>query len=263
MKTGILQVDSITYAYDTARQAVIKKVSFEILRGSITAILGPNGAGKTTLLHLLLGLNKPESGSILLESKPLKYYSRHELSQRIGLVPQTEYVPFAYNVLEYVILGRAPYLGPLDMPGDDDLRIAREAIAEVGISHLADRSIPELSGGELQLVLLARALCQQPSVLLLDEPTSHLDLANRNHTLQILDRLRKNGTTVVFSTHDPEAAALVADQLVLMRAGEVLESGDINEVFTSEILSRVYGTAVEVVPINGLQVVKSMERLQS
>ena len=263
MTSAILQVNAITFTYNTTNQAALNKVTFEICPGSVTAILGPNGAGKTTLLHLLLGLHSPTSGSILLNEKPLKQYTRHELSQRIGLVPQTEYVPFAYNVLEYVILGRAPYLGPLDMPGDEDLRIAHDAIREVGISHLESRVIPELSGGELQLVLLARALCQQPAVLLLDEPTSHLDLANRNHTLRILDRLRRNSTTIIFSTHDPEAAALIADHLVLMRAGEVLDSGDLDQVFTSEILSRVYGTTVEVVPINGLRVVKSMGRLEA
>jgi len=262
MTSDILQVNDITFMYNTTNQAALKKVSFGIRPGSVTAILGPNGAGKTTLLHLLLGLHPPSSGSVLLNEKPLKQYSRHELSQHIGLVPQTEYVPFAYSVLEYVILGRAPYLGPLDMPGDEDLRIAQEALREVGIGHLENRVIPELSGGELQLVLLARALCQQPSVLLLDEPTSHIDLANSNHTLRILDRLRRNGTTIIFSTHDPEAAALIADHLVLMRAGEVLDSGDLEQVFTSEILSRVYGTWVEVIPINGLRVVKYMGRLE-
>jgi iron complex transport system ATP-binding protein len=166
-------------------------------------------------------------------------------------------------VLEFVVLGRAPYLGPLELPGEADIDIARGAMQEVGISHLEERAIPELSGGELQLVLLARALCQQPRILLLDEPTSHLDLANRNITLKILDRLRTNGTTIIFSTHDPEAAALIADHLVLMRAGEVLNSGSLEQVFTSEMLSRVYGTPVEVVSVNGMRVVKSMERLEA
>lgn len=261
MTSDILQVNDITFMYNTTNQAALKKVSFGIRPGSVTAILGPNGAGKTTLLHLLLGLHPPSSGSVLLNEKPLKQYSRHELSQHIGLVPQTEYVPFAYSVLEYVILGRAPYLGPLDMPGDEDLRIAQEALREVGIGHLENRVIPELSGGELQLVLLARSLCQKPRVLLLDEPTSHLDLSNRNVTLQIMNRLRSTGTTIVFTTHDPEAAALIADKLVLMRSGQVLNTGSMDEVFTADSLSRTYGTPVEVVRVDGMRVVKSMERL--
>jgi iron complex transport system ATP-binding protein len=263
MTPGILQAKAINFTYASATQAALKEISFDIYPSSVTAILGPNGAGKTTLLHLLLGLNRPATGTILLNDISIDQYSRHELSQQIGLVPQSEYVPFAYSVMEFVVLGRAPYLGPLELPGEADIDIARGAMQEVGISHLEDRAIPELSGGELQLVLLARALCQQPRILLLDEPTSHLDLANRNITLKILDRLRTNGTTIIFSTHDPEAAALIADHLVLMRAGEVLNSGSLEQVFTSEMLSRVYGTPVEVVSVNGMRVVKSMERLEA
>jgi iron complex transport system ATP-binding protein len=263
MTPGILQAKAINFTYASATQAALKEISFDIYPSSVTAILGPNGAGKTTLLHLLLGLNRPATGTILLNDISIDQYSRHELSQQIGLVPQSEYVPFAYSVLEFVVLGRAPDLGPLELPGEADIDIARGAMQEVGISHLEERAIPELSGGELQLVLLARALCQQPRILLLDEPTSHLDLANRNITLKILDRLRTNGTTIIFSTHDPEAAALIADHLVLMRAGEVLNSGSLEQVFTSEMLSRVYGTPVEVLSVNGMRVVKSMERLEA
>jgi iron complex transport system ATP-binding protein len=263
MTPGILQAKAINFTYASATQAALKEISFDIYPSSVTAILGPNGAGKTTLLHLLLGLNRPATGTILLNDISIDQYSRHELSQQIGLVPQSEYVPFAYSVMEFVVLGRAPYLGPLELPGEADIDIARGAMQEVGISHLEERAIPELSGGELQLVLLARALCQQPRILLLDEPTSHLDLANRNITLKILDRLRTNGTTIIFSTHDPEAAALIADHLVLMRAGEVLNSGSLEQVFTSEMLSRVYGTPVEVLSVNGMRVVKSMERLEA
>lgn len=261
MSNPILSVDALTFTYNPAVNAAVNKVSFDILPRTITAILGPNGAGKTTLLHLLLGLKHALTGSILLQNRFLRSYSRHELSQNIGLVPQSEYIPFEYSVLEYVTLGRAPYLGPLELPGKQDALIARQALQDVGISHLENRSIPALSGGELQLVLLARALCQQPRVLLLDEPTSHLDLSNRNVTLQILDRLRRAGTTILFSTHDPEAAALVADKLVLMRDGQVLDTGSMAEVFTAEKLSRTYGTPVEVLHVNGLHVVKSMERL--
>jgi len=261
MNDSILKINALTFSYSPSAIAAVKEVTFDISPQTVTAILGPNGAGKTTLLHLILGLNKPLTGSILLHDRPISGYSRHELSQNIGLVPQSEYIPFEYSVLEYVTLGRAPYLGPLELPGKQDTVIARQALNDVGISHLENRSIPALSGGELQLVLLARALCQQPRVLLLDEPTSHLDLSNRNVTLQIMDRLRRAGTTIIFSTHDPEAASLIADKLVLMRAGQVLDAGSMDDVFTTEKLSSTYGTPVEVVQIDGLRVVKSMERL--
>lgn len=261
MTSPILSVKDLTFSYSQSASAAVNKVSFDILPRTVTAILGPNGAGKTTLLHLLLGLKTPLTGSILLQDKPIKSFSRHELSQNIGLVPQSEYIPFEYTALEYVTLGRAPYLGPLELPGEQDTAIARQSLREVGIIHLENRPIPALSGGELQLVLLARSLCQQPRILLLDEPTSHLDLSNRNVTLRIMDRLRSSGTTLIFSTHDPEAAALIADKLVLMRTGQVLNTGSMDEVFTAETLSLTYGAEVEVLEIDGIRLVKSMERL--
>lgn len=262
MSAAILSVKDLTFTYSGSSSAAVKGVSFNIEPGTVTAILGPNGAGKTTLLHLLLGIQLPLSGSILLDEQPLRSYSRRNLSRLLGLVPQSEYVPFEYSVIEYVTLGRAPYLGPLELPGEADVDIARGALESASISHLENRPIPALSGGELQLVLLARALCQQPRILLLDEPTSHLDLSNRNITLRILDQLRASGTTIIFSTHDPEAAALIADDLVLMRSGQVLDTGDLDSIFTSEKLSRTYGTPVEVIRVEDLRIVKSMETLR-
>lgn len=262
MNTGILNIDSISFRYNPEQPSAVEKVSFSIFPGTVTAILGPNGAGKTTLLSLLLGLKKPDSGVILLEDIPLRQYSRRELSQWMGLVPQSEYLPFEYTVLEFVLLGRAPYLGPLDLPGEQDVEIAMDALKQVGILHLKNRPIPALSGGELQLVLIARALAQQPKILLLDEPTSHLDLANRNIILRILHQLRLSGVTVIFTTHDPESASLIADNLVLMRASQVVFTGDMDTTFTNEKLSFTYGTPVEVINLNGIRVVKSIERLQ-
>lgn len=261
MKTPILRVHELSFGYTLDRPNAVEKVNFEILPNTITAILGPNGAGKTTLLHLLLGLMTPLGGEIFLAEKKLKDYSRRTLSQWIGLVPQAETLQFEFTVLEYLLLGRAPYLGPLEQPGEEDIAIARQSLDTVGISSLEARSVLTLSGGEQQLVTLARALTQQPKILLLDEPTSHLDLSNRNATLRILDQLRTSNTTIVFTTHDPEAAALVADHLVLMRAGQVLDTGLMENTFTSEKLTRTYGTSVNVIRMDGLWIVKSMERL--
>ncbi len=261
MNNSILNIKDLDFSYTPGHPSAVKKVSFSITPQSATAILGPNGAGKTTLLHLLLGIKHPLSGTIQLNGKSLNAYSRQILSQWIGLVPQSENLAFEYSVLEYVLLGRAPYLGPLEQPGEEDVKIAREALREIGIESLAGRSVLALSGGEQQLVTLSRALAQKPKILLLDEPTSHLDLANRNVTLRIMNQLRQNGTTVIFTTHDPEAAALVADYLVLMRSGEVLDAGAMEDTFTTTKLSQTYGTPVEVIKLDGLWVVKSMERL--
>ena len=143
---AMLRVEGLGFRYEVGRLAALEGVSFEIMAGTITAILGPNGAGKTTLLHVLLGLRKAASGQIWLAGRSLGAYTRRELSQWMGLVPQSEYLPFDYSVLEYVVLGRAPYLGLLDLPGEEDARVAREALATVGVDGLAARPIPELSG---------------------------------------------------------------------------------------------------------------------
>ncbi|MCX6056077.1 MAG: ABC transporter ATP-binding protein [Chloroflexi bacterium] len=261
MSSTLLSINSLCFSYEPGRNSILEAVSFEIHPQTITVILGPNGAGKTTLLHLLLGLRKPHSGTILLEDLPLVNYSRRELSQWMGLVPQSEHVPFEYSVLEFVLLGRAPYLGPLELPGSEDIQIAKNALLQVGIQDLEKRPIPALSGGEHQLVLIARALAQQPKILLLDEPTSHLDLSNRNKTLKILNQLRLAGSTIIFTTHDPEAASLIADNLVLMRLGKVLHTGSIDLTFTSEKLSETYGTPIDVIRMEGRRIVQSLGSL--
>lgn len=261
MTDSILTIDALEFRYEPEQHNVLNAVSFEIKPQTITAILGPNGAGKTTLIRLLLGLSKPGNGRILLDNLPLAGYTRRELSQWMGLVPQSEYIPFEYTVLEFVVLGRAPYLGPLDLPSKKDIAIAHEALKQVGVEHLEKRPIPALSGGELQLVLIARALAQQPKILLLDEPTSHLDLSNRNVTLRILNQLRQKGTTILFTTHDPEAASLIANNLVLMRGGQVLYTGGLEETFTSQKLSETYKTPIDVIQYDGIRIVRSMEKL--
>lgn len=258
---SLLKLSNLQFAYHP-ETPVLRQVSFEAPGGSITAILGPNGAGKTTLLKLILGLLRPHSGEILLAGKNLRHYSRRELSRWIGLVPQRESVPFEYTVLEYVLLGRAPYLGPLDQPGEMDIDIARRALARLEIETLERRAIPELSGGELQLVMVARSLAQQSRILLLDEPTSHLDLSNKYRVLDILRGLAREGTTILFTTHDPESASLVADGLVLVARGQVLAAGPVEETFTAEKLSATYGVEVEVLRVDGRKIVAQRETNQ-
>ncbi len=255
---ALLTLDNLQFAYQPDAP-VLRQVSFEAAVGSITAILGPNGAGKTTLLKLILGLLRPHSGEILLAGKNLRRYTRRELSRWIGLVPQRESVPFEYTVLEYVLLGRAPYLGPLDQPSAADVAISRQALARLEIEEIERRVIPELSGGELQLVMVARSLAQQTRILLLDEPTSHLDLSNKYRVLDILRGLAREGTTILFTTHDPESASLVADGLVLVAQGQVLAAGPVEETFTAEKLSATYGVAVEVLRVDGRKIVVQRE----
>ncbi len=246
-----ISFSALSFGYDPTRPAVLHDISMDIPARSVTAILGPNGSGKTTLLHLLLGLLPANAGEIRLAGKPHAAYSRRELSQTVGLVPQDEPVAFDLGVLEFVVLGRAPYLSFFEMPSEEDRRIARQALETVGVSALWQRALPSLSGGERQLVTIARALAQMPLILLSDEPTSHLDLGNTRRILSVLRRLGDEGKTIVFTTHDPNLAAATADYSVLLRDGRIVTAGATRDVLTSEHLSAIYGVEVQVIQWNG------------
>ncbi len=240
-----LSFEGLRYRYEAGSEA-LRDLGAEVAPGEVTAILGPNGAGKTTLLHLALGWLKPLCGRVLLDGVPIGEMPRRELGKSIALVPQSERIPFEFSVLDYVLLGRAPHMGPLESPRQADIQVARAAIDLVGIEALADREVTALSGGERQLASIARALSQEPRVLLLDEPTSHLDLANKARVMGLVTSLAHSGMTVLLSTHEPDVASGAATRLLLMREGELLEAGPTKSLFTSASLSRTYGIPVEV-----------------
>lgn len=246
-----ISLNKLSFGYNPAAPDVLRDVSLEIPARTVTAILGPNGSGKTTLLHLLLGLLTPRSGRVILGDRPHGDYTRRELSRLVGLVPQSEHVPFDLSVIEYVLLGRAPYLGLLELPQEYDRQIALQSLEAAGVVALRERTVPSLSGGERQLATVARALAQEPRILLLDEPTSHLDLKNTRRVLGVLRTLCDNGRTVVFTTHDPNAAASLADHVVLLREGCVLAAGPTEQVLNSQYLTETYDVEVEVVRLNG------------
>ena len=246
----MLRFSEVEFGYERGIAPVFKDLSLSIMPGTVTAILGPNGAGKTTLLHLALGWLKPWHGTIYLMDEPIHQISRREYGQKVALIPQREAIPFAYTVFEYVLLGRTPHLPPLGMPGEEDTGIVMNALRQTGIEHLFDHSILAISGGELQLALAARALAQQPKMLLLDEPTSHLDLSNKARLARLLRQFRGQDVAILLTTHEPEVALAVADQIVLMQKGGVYQTGSIQDVITSEALTRVYGISVKVQKYN-------------
>ena len=243
-----LEVHNLVFGYREG-EPVLRSVSLTAAAGSVTAILGPNGAGKSSLLHALLGLHHPWEGEIRLFGKPLAAYGPRALSRTVGLVPQREHVPFAFRVEEYLLLGRSPHLGLLAQPAKADLLAVNAALSRVGIAHLRNREVASLSGGEHQLVLVARALVQGAAIMLLDEPTAHLDLGNKHHTLALLRGLAEEGRTIVLTTHDPHIAAHLADHVLLLRQGEVLFNGPADEALTAERLSDLYGVPLRVVQV--------------
>lgn len=255
MNTPLLRFEQLSFSYRAAQQPLLRDFWLEIPAGSTTAILGPNGAGKSTLLFLTLGWLKPSSGQIWLNGHLQQEYTRREKGQLMSLVPQREQLTFAYSILEYVLLGRAPYLSSLTAPGEADYMVALEALRKVGLEEFAQRNIMELSGGECQKVLLARALTQQPCLLLLDEPTTHLDLHNKAQVRTLLQHLQHQGVTIVMTTHEPELAMELASYVVFMSQGRVLYAGPAEDAFTSERLSQLYQLPVHVMQMADRKVV--------
>jgi iron complex transport system ATP-binding protein len=255
VSTSIISLTDLCFSYDGRGQFILRDLSLKIAEAAVTAILGPNGSGKTTLLSLILGIRSPQQGTIRIQGRDLRDYSRSAMSRLIGLVPQDETFPLGLSVFHYVLLGRAPYRGLLESPKAEDVRAASEAIETVGLTDFSTRLVSSLSGGERQLAVVARALAQDPHVLLMDEPTSHLDLSNRSHLAALIRNLAARGVTVILTTHDPNVAARVANDAVLMRRGEVLASGPVEEVLNASNLTATYGVPVQVAQVYGKTVI--------
>ena len=240
----------IGYTYKDSSKAALQNITLQIPKGLITSLLGPNGCGKTTFIDILLGWRKPDAGEVLINGKKLSAYSRRERSKLISLVPQNEPLQFSFTLLDYVLFGRVPYLPQLGSPGKEDINIALHALETVGLQHLYSRSITSLSGGERQLVMLARSLAQQPEILLLDEPTSSLDPGNTEKVLNILKELGKKGLTILFSTHDPSSAAHIADFIIMLRNGEKFMVDQTESLLTGSNLTKLYGSKLSVIRKN-------------
>ena len=242
---NILEVRKVSFSYPGGRP-VLNNLTFALEKGTIAAVLGPNGAGKSTLLDICLGWKHAEQGAVLIAGRPLAEWSRVERGRMISLVPQRENVRFDFTVLEYVLLGRAPHLRPLETPGKRDRAIAREALLAAGVAALANRSVTTLSGGEYQLMLIARSLTQEPQVLLLDEPASQLDPGHQLRVMRVLKKLSRQGITVLFTSHSPQVAASVAGTIHLLKAGRFRFSGSPRETLTEKNLQAVYGVPFKV-----------------
>jgi len=241
-----LELDAVTCGYD-ARE-VVRGVSLAIAEGDFVGLAGPNGSGKTTLLRAASGVLAPSSGTVRLLGRDVyRDLTPREVARVLSVVSQDVAVDFSFTVEELVLMGRTPHLSRFGWESRHDLEIAQAAMAEAEISDLADRPITDVSGGERQRAFLAMALAQEPRVLLLDEPTSHLDLHHQVATLSRLERLnRRDGLTVVTVMHDLNLAAEFCDRTVLMNAGRIVADGPTRDVLTEEGLAALFGTSVHV-----------------
>jgi iron complex transport system ATP-binding protein len=251
MSDALLCFEHVTFGYQRATRPILLDVSFALHAGRVLAVVGPNGAGKTTLLAIALGWLKPWRGEVRLAGHPIHTYGHQARGRWLALVPQSEHTPFDYTVLEYALMGRAPHLPPLGTPGPEDYAITLRALEQVGIAALADQAVPTLSGGERQLMLLARAIAQQPRVLLLDEPTAHLDLHNKVRLIRLIRALRAQGMALLMTNHELEVVLAVADDVLLMAAGQPPLFGPAAQVFTEQALQRVYQLPIRLVEVDG------------
>jgi len=222
-------------------------VELAVAPGEVVGLVGPNGAGKTTLLRVATRVLAPDAGCVRLGGRPVDALSRRELARRLAIVPQDTAIPFPFRVIEVVLMGRTPHLGALELEGRADVARARAALERVGIAHLAERSVLEISGGERQLAAVARALVQEPEVLLFDEPTAFLDLRHRVDVLHRVRELAAEGRSALVVSHDLSLAARFCDRLAILHEGRVLASGPPEAVLTPERLRTAFGVAADVI----------------
>jgi len=240
-----MEVSNASFGYRPGKN-VFSDVSLRSAENDVLCILGPNGCGKTTLLKCVSGILKLQQGDVLIGGQSLRSMKRHEIAAIMGYIPQEHATGFAYKVIDVVLMGRTPHLSIFASPSEKDYRIAEEAIEMVGVSQLAESKYTEISGGERQLVLIARTLAQQPKMLLLDEPTSHLDFRNQTLVLKLIGKLAKSGLSVVMTSHFPDHALAYAGQIALMHNGSFLAQGSPGDVVNEKTLEEIYGVRVKI-----------------
>ena len=241
----ILTITDASVRLDEKR--ILKDISVDIEGGEFFVVIGPNGSGKTTLLKVVAGLIQPEKGSVAVQGRPVSSFSKKKLAQLLAYVPQHVPFDFPFTVFETVLMGRFPHLGLVRLESSEDRSIAHEAMRFTDVEHLADRRLDQLSGGELQRVVIARAICQQSQIILLDEPTASLDPAHQIKVMDLLKRLRvERQTTILMVSHDLNLAALYGQRLLLLKEGHIQHCGTPEEVCTRHVLEECYGCSIAV-----------------
>lgn len=239
-----LSVKSASCGYGNT--AILENVSLSIKQGEIVCILGPNGIGKTTLFRSVLGFLKLIDGEITLDGKPKSEISEKDFSKFVGYVPQGHEPPFPYSVKDVVVMGRAAHLKRFESPGISDYKMAYNAMEMLGISYLRNKTYTHISGGERQMVLIARALTQEPNLLVMDEPTANLDFGNQVHVLDCISKLTSSGLGVLMTTHNPDHAFLCCDRVILLTKDREVLEGTVDEIVTEENLKLAYGVDVKI-----------------
>ena len=244
-----IEVRDLSFSYGD--RPVLQGVSFRVEKGEFLSILGPNGVGKSTLFRCVLGLLSGYTGTVLVDGVDARSFSVREAARHIAYIPQSSHPIFNYSVFDIVLMGRTSGLSAFRSPRKEDREVCAWALGKVGIPHLSDRCFHRLSGGEQQLVLLARALVQKAPILMLDEPTANLDFGNQLRVLEQCRSLAREGYTVIQTTHNPEQSYLFSDRILAIQHGRVLTEGSPREVLTEETIRALYGVEVRIASLRG------------
>lgn len=245
----ILQAKNISFAYRKGEGEIFRNVNIDLQAGEILTILGPNGAGKSTLLNCLANLLKPTAGEILLDGRSHAEMSLREVARILGYVPQNHAATYSYRVRDFVVMGRAPYLGLFEKPGKEDYGIADRVIRELGIERYADKPYTQISGGERQQAMIARAIVQEPKIIMFDEPTNHLDFGNQMRTILKIRDLAARGYAVIMTTHMPNHAIMLQGKTAILDRTGRLICGRTEDIVTDENLRQIYQVDVRVVDV--------------
>lgn len=236
-------------AFSYGERQIFSALDLDVVQGQVLCLLGANGSGKTTLLRCLCGSLALTRGTVELDGRDLSTMQPDEVARKIGFVFQEHRTPFPFSVLEVVRMGRAPHLGPFASPSQRDTEVAEQMLQRVGMLHLRDKPYTQVSGGERQLVLIARTLAQEPKVIMLDEPTSHLDFRNQTLVLRIVNQLATNGMAVLMTSHLPDQALWFSHRVALMHGGKFLAVGKPDEVMTEDNLRNTYDIDVQIAAV--------------
>lgn len=242
----ILEVENLSYHYHDGR-TIFHDVSFQIDKGEILSILGTNGAGKSTLLNCIANLFRPVSGKIRLNGESMSGMKLDEVAKFIGYVPQIHTPAYAYTVREFVVMGRTPYIGAFRTPSKEDYIIAEEALEKMKITHLMDKAYTEISGGERQQAMIARVIAQKPKIILMDEPTAHLDYGNQYRLVQMISDLANEGYGMIMTTHNPEHAIILDGKVAILNREGVLGVGQAANALSAKTLSELYGLSIKTI----------------
>ncbi len=242
----MIQVKNLTYTI--GKKQILNNISFQIEKGKIYGILGTNGSGKSTLLKALSRINPVKNSTIFLDGKDINQYSSKQLAQTIALVPQQTNLMFDFSALQLALMGRIPYQKPLYSDSEEDLAIVKESMLLTNTWHLRDMNAQNLSGGEFQRLIIARALSQQTPVLMLDEPVSALDIRHQFEIMNLLKKINKDtNTTILIILHDLNLALKYCDEVILLNKGDLVAFGQSKQVLTQENISKHFGIKVDIV----------------